>query len=338
MKFKDKTQRILIVAFVLTFMVALIIALFCHQNYVYNDPDVAVRGREQSRYNFLVLGRDSSANLCDVIILASIDFEGKEINVMQIPRDTYFDIDGSHKKINGLQNVLNSADAAAKALGEAMSINIDYYLSLDLDTLARTVDSLSGIEVDVPFDMSYEDKSQNLTIDIKAGKQTLDGKSAVQFLRYRSGYITGDLGRINAQKLFLNALFKKMGEIGNPFTLYKTCSLLLNSADTNIKEQDVLSMGLKYNKLKGASVKYMTAPGEAVQDAESGAWYYVLSKEASADILSKCFGLRVEKTDFDKNNKFVDKDDKSFYDIYNKYCEVRIYSADDVENNEVNIN
>ena len=211
-------------------------------------------------------------------------------------------------------------------------------MSLDLDTLARTVDSLSGIEVDVPFDMSYEDKSQNLTIDIKAGKQTLDGKSAVQFLRYRSGYITGDLGRINAQKLFLNALFKKMGEIGNPFTLYKTCSLLLNSADTNIKEQDVLSMGLKYNKLKGSSVKYMTAPGEAVQDAESGAWYYVLSKEASADILSKCFGLRVEKTDFDKNNKFVDKDDKSFYDIYNKYCEVRIYSADDVENNEVNIN
>ena len=38
-------------------------------------------------------------------------------------------------------------------------------------------------------------------------------------------------------------------------------------------------MGLKYNKLKGASVKYMTAPGEAVQDAESGAWYYVLNRE-----------------------------------------------------------
>ena len=97
-------------------------------------------------------------------------------------------------------------------------------------------------------------------------------------------------------------------------------------------------MGLKYKKLKGATVRYMTAPGEAVQDAQSGAWYYVLSRESSADVLSKWFGLRVDKKDFDKDNKFVDKDDKSFYDIYNKYCEVKIYSADDVENNEVNIN
>jgi hypothetical protein len=48
--------------------------------------------------------------------------------------------------------------------------------------------------------------------------------------------------------------------------------------------------------------------------------------------------MRENKKDFDKNKKFVDKDDKSFYDIYNKYCEARIYSADDVENNEVNIN
>lgn len=338
MKFKDKNQPFLTVVMFLVLMMAIVIALFCQKNFTDDDSDIAVRGRAQSRYNFLVLGRDNSANLCDVIILASLDFESKEINIMQIPRDTYFDIDGSHKKINGVQNVLNSAEAAARVLGEALSINIDYYLSLDLDTLAKMVDSLSGIELDIPFDMTYEDKSQNLTINLKAGKQTLDGKSAVQFLRYRSGYITGDLGRVNAQKLFLNALFKKMAEVGNPIALYKTCTLVLNSADTNIREQDILSIGLKYNKLKGGTVQYMTAPGEAIQDAKSGAWYYVLSRESSADVLEKCFGLRVDKKDFDKNNKFVDKDDKSFYDIYNKYCEVKIYSADDVENNEVNIN
>lgn len=337
MKNKDKIKSLLTVATVLTFMIALVIALFCQQNFANDNQDVAVRGREQSKYNFLVFGRDNSANLCDVIILASLDFESKEISIMQIPRDTYFDIDGSHKKINGVQSVLGSAEAAVRALSEAMSINIDYYLSLDLDTLSKMIDALSGVEIDIPFDMTYEDKSQNLTINLAAGKQTLDGKSAVQFLRYRSGYVTGDLGRVNAQKLFLNALFDKVGKIRNPFELYKVYSLVLNSADTNIREQDVISLGFRYARIKGASARYMTAPGEAIQDAESGAWYYVLSRDASAEVLERCFGLRVDKKDFDKNNKFVDKDDESFYDIYNKYCEVKIYSAEDVENNEVNI-
>ena len=79
------------------------------------------------------------------------------------------------------------------------------------------MDNLSGIEIDLPYDMDYEDSSQNLSIHLKAGKQTLGGKEALGFLRYRSGYVTGDLGRIDAQKLFLNAFINRLGTITNPF-------------------------------------------------------------------------------------------------------------------------
>ena len=47
-----------------------------------------------------------------------------------------------------------------------------------------------------------------------------NGNTAVQFLRYRSGYVTGDLGRIDAQKLFLNAFAKRISKTNTKITNY----------------------------------------------------------------------------------------------------------------------
>ena len=41
---------------------------------------------------------------------------------------------------------------------------------------------------------------------------------------------------------------------------------------------------------------------------------------------------------FDQDNKFVDKRIKSFYDIYKKRCEYKIYSAEEIDNNQITIN
>ena len=304
-----------------------------------NPADAVLRSKDNGLYNLLVLGRDNAAGLCDVVILASINMENGDVNIMQIPRDTYLNYsEGSYKKLNGVYNALGSAGAVAKALSDALGIDIDHYLSLDLDTVVEIINNLSGIELDLPFDMDYDDPSQNLSIHLKAGKQVLDGKSAVEFLRYRAGYVTGDLGRIDAQKLFLNAFIKRMGTIVNPFSAYNLCKFVCNHADTNLKEQDIISIGLRYAKNKNHAVFYMTAPGEAIQSDKSGAWYYILSRSSMTEALAGRFGLSRNKKDFDKNNKFVDKNVKSFYDIYDKYCEIKIYSADEIENNMININ
>ena len=86
----------------------------------------------RSVFNVLLLGRDSVAGLCDVITIASLDMANGKVNIMQIPRDTYFDYgNGNHNKINGAPCVLGVstfADELAKALG----IKIDCYLCLDL--------------------------------------------------------------------------------------------------------------------------------------------------------------------------------------------------------------
>lgn len=329
--------NIYIFACILLLIVAIIAAISSGRFSDEPTADTLKNEGTNSYCNFLLLGKDSTAGLCDVMILTSIDLQSGDTCVMQIPRDTYFKYtDGSYKKINGAPASLGNA-AFAGELARALGINIDYYLSLDLDTVKKMVDAVSGIKINVPSDMDYDDPAQDLSIHLKAGEQILNGEAAVQFLRYRSGYVTGDLGRVDAQKLFLNAFVKRLGEIKNLSTLVSLFKLTC-SGDTNINEQALVSIGTKCAKNKGGTLRYLTAPGKAVQTEQSGAWYYVLSERSMTEVLMAHFGLSSSEKDFDKDNKFVDNQNKSFYDIYNGRCEYRLYTADDLENNEININ
>lgn len=337
MKKCGKSSNIISLVAIILLMIALVIGLVAFKrNKDELTADTIKQVNDKNNYTFLVVGRDRAAGLCDVIILANINTDNGDVSIMQIPRDTYFDCGNeNHKKINSSYNSLGSMSSVSNALSSALGIKIDYYLSLDLDTVAKIVDAVGKIEIDVPMDMDYTDPEQNLSINLKAGKQKMDGKSAVNFLRYRSGYITGDLGRVDAQKLFLSAFIKRVGEIGNPFELYNVFKLISSNSENNIKEKNLLSIGFKCLKIKGGTVSYMTAPGEAIQSEKSGAWYYILSSKSMSELLK----TRFDTVDtFDKNNKFVDKNVQSFFDIYNKDCGIRIYTTDDIENNKININ
>ena len=334
---KNNTSLALFV--VLLLMIVLLFTSFAYGKSREDNTREAILGHEEKQlYNFLLLGRDSAAGLCDVIILTSVNVSDGNVNIMQIPRDTYFNYaDGSYKKINGAANALGISGFVS-ALGDALGIGIDYYLSLDTKTVAKMVDMLSGIEIDVPSDMDYDDPAQGLSIHIKKGKQKLGGEEAVNFLRYRSGYLTGDIGRIDAQKLFLNAFVKRVGEQKNPLVYLNLFKLVSTNGVTNIREQDITSIGLKCSKTSAGKVYYVTAPGSAVQSENSGAWYYVLSKSSMQELLGERFGLKDGKKDFDNTQKFVDNKIKSFYDIYNKRSEYRVFTADELENEQININ
>ena len=74
--------------------------------------------------------------------------------------------------------------------------------------LGGLVDVVGGVDYDVPFDMSYHDASQDLSIEFKKGEQHLNGKQVVEYLRWRhnddgTGYDDGDIGRVTKLQDFL---------------------------------------------------------------------------------------------------------------------------------------
>ena len=284
-------------------------------------------------YTFLLTGRDKAADLADVIMLAVFDTEEHKICVVQIPRDTYFNYtDKDYKKINGALSACGGAAGFSSRVGEALGVPVDFYMSIDLDAFVQVVDLLGGVEINVPRDMEYTDPYQNLTVRLSKGKQTLDGERAMQFVRFRSGYIRGDISRMDAQKIFVASLAKKLSETKNPVTLCNIFKAFSGRANTNLSEKDYLYFAYHFLQCDREDISFVTAPGEDVQSKASGAWYYILSRDAMSELLAGELGLQNSKNDFDKNLKFVDKNVKSFYDIYNKYCSYKIYRADDVLN------
>lgn len=159
--------------------------------------------------NFLVLGMDGERS--DTIMVVSLDPDAKKINLISVPRDTYIHRKGydaaEQRKINSVYQV-HGIEGVKKTISYLLEdMPIDHYIILDYAGVEKLVDLVGGVEVDVPFKMEYEDETS--IIDIPAGKQVLDGKNALDFIRYRKGYLDGDLGRLKAQQEFLTSFATK---------------------------------------------------------------------------------------------------------------------------------
>ncbi|MFV0516084.1 MAG: LCP family protein [Aminipila sp.] len=168
---------------------------------------------KSKRVNILVLGDNDG--LTDTIMLASYDMKNQSIDVISVPRDTYFPRPkykgAATQKINAVYGS-EGAVGTAKAVSETlMGIPINYYAVIEFSDVEKIVDKIGGVPMDIPFTMKYDDPYDKppLHIYIEKGPQTLDGKKAVQFLRYRKGYAEGDIGRVKAQQDFIKSAVKQ---------------------------------------------------------------------------------------------------------------------------------
>ncbi|MDW7668642.1 MAG: LCP family protein [Bacillota bacterium] len=173
---------------------------------------------DSKRVNILLVGLEEKRS--DTIMLASFDRKSGDLNIISIPRDTYFYRSGyenpGDKKINAIYSSVG-VKGLMKAVENILGIPVHNYITVDYQAVEKVVDIIGGVEVDVPFHMEYEDPYDNppLKIDIPAGNQILDGEHALQYLRFRhnndmtTGYKDGDIGRIKAQQEFIKSAIKK---------------------------------------------------------------------------------------------------------------------------------
>ena len=281
----------------------------------------------------LLLGRDDSSGLADAIALVFIDFQNK-ITLLQIPRDTYFRADeGGYKKINGASKILGSDTLLCKALSEAMGIDIDGYVSFESEFIRDAVDMLGGVEIDIPLDMDYDDPYQGLSIHLSKGKQTLSGSEAVGFVRYRSGYLRADIGRIDAQKLFLAAFANRVLEKIDGKDILPLAKMAVRYLKTDLSISEMAAIGRAALEVKAENISLATLPGEEVRSSQSGAWFYIAS-------LAGCEALLTElgaEEGFDREHLFSDASRKEFEDIYGKEIYARIYSAEEINGEGIEI-
>ena len=274
------------------------------------------------RTNLLCVGLDAAAGNTDVLMLVSFDRTAKEISVLQIPRDTYFASNTAQSKINQLyphyriggKGERDALSALSAELSAALGVRVDGYMAADLSLVSLFVDEIGGVTVEVPAPIRHLASDGEGYIEIPAGECLLFGREAVEFLRFRAGYIEGDLGRVDAQKLLLASMYRKVRDDVKLPLLLSLAPKLYGRMKTDLSLATVLAILRDYYSAKGAyTVRLSTLPGEATRASlQGGLSYYAANRKAAGELLARYFG----GDGFDKGGRFLYEGKPHFENIY----------------------
>lgn len=230
---------------------------------------------ESERINILLFGTDGGR--ADTIMLVSYDPENKLADVVSVPRDTYhkvpgYDLSGQYK-INAVYGFRGDggSEGMKKYLSAFLGVPIDYTVRVSYNGVGAIVDTLGGIEVNVPFAMNYDDTAADppLHIHLEPGRQVLNGEQAMGYLRWRKNNGEagqGDLPRIERQQEFVKLVAKKALSFKLP-TVIKTG---LNYVRTDLPLDQALYLGTKVVGFSFDNLEMHRLPGEA----GNGGYYF----------------------------------------------------------------
>ncbi len=238
-------------------------------SYPFSSGDVVA---ESSRINILVIGIDGGVNgkvntsgktgtRSDVMMVVSIDPELKKVGVLSVPRDTRVLIPtvNSIEKA-GHAHAYGGPDLVVETLENLLEIDIHRYVRVDFEGFKKVIDVLGGVYIDVPEDMNYEDPYQNLYIHIEKGPQLLNGEKALGFVRYRQ-YRNADIGRIEAQHLFLEALADKVLSVATLPKIPQIVSEIMPYVVTDLSNEDIMYLASVGLNIKMQDVEMGVLPG-----------------------------------------------------------------------------
>ncbi|MEM6449868.1 MAG: LCP family protein [Cyanobacteria bacterium P01_D01_bin.105] len=242
---------------------------------------------DRDGYHALV---NSFEGLSDTMLMMRFDPNNERVAVMSIPRDTRTNVDGEVTKINEANREGGPA-LSAQSVSELMGgVAIDRYMRINVQGVEKLIDALGGVKVNVPTDMKYTDHSQHLYIDLKAGKQRLNGDQAMQFLRYRYDN-NGDIGRVQRQQMLMRALVE---QALNPTTiarLPKILSVIQSHVDTNLSIEELVALvgyGAQSNR---SNIQMLMLPGDFSSYEDYELSYWIPSYSEIDAISERYFGL-----------------------------------------------
>lgn len=321
-----------------------------------DEADEYVRDTES--VNFLLMGRDKVAWNTDVMMIVNFNYREGSLAVLQIPRDTYVEFKDTHGKLNTLMKIKrmnaysdnprasqaellrSGMEGVVEELEKSLCIQIDGYAVVNLEGFRNVIDIIGGVYIDVPMAMHYEDPDQDLYIHINAGPQTLDGAKAEQFVRFRSGYVQGDIGRVNAQKIFLTALFKQLQNNLTLTTIPKLAEQMIKYVTTDLTLDEIVFYAKELLSVDLSNMSMMTLPGSDARSSGGGS-YYIMRRADALAIINGYFNVYnkdITEEMFDKAHSFTAEDYSAFRNIYfSEAVGAVVDTADKIDGGEISI-
>ncbi len=212
-----------------------------------SNLEPAEAAADDDAINILVMGVDARPGepidigvRPDSLMVVRLNPETGSCRTLAIPRDTRTELPGyGQSKINHALAV-GGIPYQQQVVENLLNLKIDHYLLIDFAGFEDLVDAVGGIRVTVeqPFVIDQETW-------FAAGEQTMDGKHALQYARYRGGP-DGDFGRIARQQQVLRALLRKGASLNVVGSLNELLPAVASNLRTDMDATEMARLGLDY--------------------------------------------------------------------------------------------
>ena len=258
------------------------------------ELNILVTGVDRSSTGNLAAGaaNDTDVNdgMTDMILYVHFNNETGELKMLQIPRDTIVTTDRSvsgNYRINGVAKTQgsdnnNNMAALCELVADQLKVPIDGYMTIRLEMLVELVDLFGGVELYVPQTMDYGGSH------LDEGYQTLNGAACEFLLRTRKIYPDGDIGRLNMQRQFYAALFRKLKSIGNIWDVAKLTPAVLNYMETDLSASQLVSFAVSLLNVDSNKIMICQLPVKMGQQYNGESVVYP-SRQEDANLLNQYF-------------------------------------------------
>ena len=253
--------------------------------------DLDEKPEEDLGYHALV---NSFEGLSDTMLLLRFDPVSEKVTVLSIPRDTRVNLDGYGVQKVNIANDYGGPALATEAISNLLDgVKIDRYVRVNIQGVEKLIDALGGVTVNVPKDMKYTDFSQHLYIDLKKGKQHLDGDKAIQFLRFRYDAY-GDISRVQRQQMLMRSAVEQTLKPATVVKIPKILSVIQSHLDTDLTIKELMALAGFAAKTERSNVQMFMLPGDFSGDGRTEVSYWLPNHRRISEIMTQHFDVLPE--------------------------------------------
>lgn len=236
------------------------------------DPfSVLIMGVDTGEYDRSYQGRT------DTMMLLTVNPNTDQTSIVSIPRDTYTEIigRGQEDKINHAY-AFGGASMAVNTVQNLFDVPVDYYVSVNMESMQQIVDAVGGITVVPPLTFNQGGYQFN------QGEAThMQGAQALEYSRMRSSDSEGDYGRQHRQRQVIEGTMRRVASFDSIRNYSDILGTMSDNMRTNMSFEDMVDLFNNYRSaVNSVEQEQLSGTGQMI----NGVYYEMIPEEELARV------------------------------------------------------
>lgn len=275
-KFAPLTVSLLVVSLCMFLFLPLIFPGDFNEESHTSDASVSVVQENEFLTSLITVKSKEMDNRIYLNLLLTYSKDKKMMKVVSLPYDTYAPVADNNDGTTLYDKLLfaysfGGAENVSKTVSKLVDLPIDYYAVIDLETITTLIDSMNGIDYDLPEDIRVRAISQ-VAFDFEKGPHRLNGEEVVALMMAATEGISLD------EEVLLNLMNVVMDKAENEIPQIQIKELF-TQIEANVSLDSLLENPMEINTIKSISLSDGMISDSIILSRTEGKHIYKFEKD-----------------------------------------------------------